>query len=77
MTLEEKAKIALEYFRKTGVICTGVKFIGNWRGADVFQDTTPENVEKFMVGRAYEVLVSNTGNITAAGIESILEPDFP
>lgn len=79
MTLEEKAELALNYFRgfSDKYKYSDVEHIGEWRGMDVFIDITPRKDGEIASGMPWACAVSNIGEINLMRVSEITSPDFP
>ncbi len=78
MTLSEKAEIALNAIRKTRPECKIVKYVGKWRGKDIFADDTDYLDEVPVIGGPTGIVsVSSDGEPMPIFMDDIIARDFP
>lgn len=77
MTIEEKSKLALKETRRSISKCQKVKYVGRWRGKDVFEDATEYPEGTVFIGPTGFTTVSDSGETESLSIYDLCEPDFP
>lgn len=79
MTLEEKAGLALNYFRQFSnkYKYSDVEHIGEWRGMEVFIDITPRRDGEIASGMPFACAISHEGEVNLLRVSEITSPDFP